>query len=233
MKRHERRQNGTDALYPDIPIYFQAIRDTDAETSGIRTIPFLLSNIFAAIPVGAAVSKIGYYTPFIWVGSAIFPVGAGLLYLLKVNSTTAQWIGYQILAGASSGACIQLPFIAVQCVLNSKDMPVGNAIAVFFNTMGGAIGVSIAENIFSNGLKREISKDAKGVDAEAIIAAGATGFRDLVPAGQLAAVLKAYNTAVTDVFTIAVAAGGLAFLSSFLFEMKSVRGKSLMAGGAA
>ena len=228
-----KRLNRADRNCADLPIWFQAVRGISAEESGIRTIPFLLSNIIAAIPVGAAVSKIGYYTPFIWVGSAIFPVGNGLLYMLKVNSGPGQWIGYQVLSGFAAGACIQLPFIAVQCVLNTKDMPVGNAVAVFFNTMGGAIGVSIAQNVFSNSLKREIPKHTTGVDPAAIIVAGATRFRSLVPASQVAGVLLAYDRAVTNVFAIAIASGCVAFLASFLFEMKSVKGKNLMGGGAA
>ena len=33
-----------------------------------------------------------------WFGSAIFAIGAGMLYTLKVSSPPGQWIGYQILA---------------------------------------------------------------------------------------------------------------------------------------
>ena len=46
---------------------------------------------------------------------------------LKVDSSIGTWIGYQILAGAGAGACVQIPFIAVQVVLEEKDMPIGNA----------------------------------------------------------------------------------------------------------
>lgn len=216
-----------------LPIYFQSVKGVTAEESGIRIIPFLLSNILAAIPIAGLVTVVGYYTPFIWVGAAIFPVGCGLLKLLTVDSTTGQWIGYQILAGAGSGICVQLPFIAVQCVLSQKDMPTGNAIAVFFNTMGGAIGVSIAQNVFSNGLVKQIPRHTTGVNVQTIIAAGATGIRQVSSPDQLRGVLVAYNIAVTDVFYIAVAAGCVGFLSTALFEMKSVKGKKLDAAGAA
>ncbi|KKY28642.1 putative mfs transporter [Phaeomoniella chlamydospora] len=216
-----------------VPIWFQAVRGVSAQESGIRTVPFLLSNILAAIPVGALVSKVGYYTPFIWVGSAIFPVGTGLLYLLKVDSGPGQWIGYQILAGIAAGICVQLPFVAVQCVLSKKDMATGNAVAVFFNSMGGAIGVSIAENIFSNGLIEQIPKHAPGANLAAIVTAGATHFRDVVPKSQLHGVLVGYNVAVVNCFLIGVASASIAFLEGFLFEMKSVKGKALTPGGAA
>lgn len=56
----------------------------------------------------------------------VFTIGAGMLYLLKVDSPSAKWIGYQILSGIGGGAAVQIPFIAVQVVLDQKDMPVGS-----------------------------------------------------------------------------------------------------------
>ena len=216
-----------------LPFYFQAVKGTSAEGSGIRTIPYLVSNTLAAIIVGGLVSTFGYYVPFTWVGSAIFAVGSGLIYTLKVNSSTGTWIGYQILAGAGAGMCVQIPFIAVQVVLNKKDMPTGNATAVFFNTLGGAISVSIAQNIFSNTLIKQIPKNAPGVSPETVVQAGATHLRDVVMAAQLPGVLKAYNVAVTTAYSLSIACAVIAFLSSFLFEWKSVKGRKLdVAAGA-
>ena len=76
-----------------LPFYFQAVKGTSAEGSGIRTIPYLVSNTLASIVVGGSVTVFGYYTPFMWVGSAVFTIGAGLLYSLKVSSYAGAWIG--------------------------------------------------------------------------------------------------------------------------------------------
>ena len=61
-----------------------------------------------------------------WLGAAIFTVGAGMLYTLQVDSGAGMWIGYQILTGIGAGASVQIPFISVQVVLNAKDMPTGS-----------------------------------------------------------------------------------------------------------
>ena len=74
-----------------------------------------------------------------WFGSAVFTIGAGMLYTLKVTSPSGKWIGYQIFAGVGAGASVQIPFIAVQVVTNQKDMPTANACVMFFNSLGGAI----------------------------------------------------------------------------------------------
>jgi hypothetical protein len=53
-----------------IPFYFQGVKGTTAEQSGIRTVPYLISNTLFAIITGGLVTAIGYYTPFIWLGAA-------------------------------------------------------------------------------------------------------------------------------------------------------------------
>lgn len=115
-----------------LPFYFQAVKGVSAEASGIRCIPYLVSITLSSIVVGGLITALGPYNPPMWAGIVVFTVGAGMLHTLKVNSTTGTWIGYQILAGAGAGACVQIPFIAVQVVLPEKDMPVGNAVAIFF-----------------------------------------------------------------------------------------------------
>lgn len=223
------------ALYTHIyylPFYFQAVKGTSAEGSGIRTIPYLVSLTLASVGVGAFVTLVGVYVPFTWVGSAVFCVGSGMLYTLKVSSSTGTWIGYQILGGVGAGMCVQIPFIAVQVVLSKKDMPIGNATAIFFNSLGGAISISIAQNIFSNSLIKQIPKDAPGIDPRIIIAAGATHIRQVVPPDLLPGVLLAYDKALTNAYILAIACSGLAFLSSLMLEWKSVKGQKLEFGAA-
>ncbi|KAF2686572.1 MFS general substrate transporter [Lentithecium fluviatile CBS 122367] len=215
-----------------LPFYFQASKGTTAEESGIRTIAYLVSITIASIIVGGFITVIGYYAPFMWIGSAIFTVGCGMLYTLKVDSSPGKWIGYQILAGLGCGASVQIPFIAVQVVTTTKDMPTANALVFFFNSLGGAISLAIAQNVFINGLAREVPKYAPAVDPRIVIGAGATYVRNVVPAEYLPGVLEAYTAAIVGAFMIAIIVGGLAVVISFGMEWKSVKGKKVgMAGG--
>lgn len=214
-----------------LPFYFQAVKGVDAEQSGIRCVAYLVSNTIAAVINGAGVTVVGYYAPFVWVGTAVFAVGAGLLHMLKVNSPHNIWIGYQIVAGVGSGAAIQLPFIAVQVVLKPKDMPTGNAIAIFFNSLGGAIAISIAENIFTNTLIKKLELYVPSVNPEVVINAGATHLTDVVTPAQLPGTILSYDIAVTTAFILPIATACLAFFSSLLFEWKSVKGANLMGAG--
>jgi hypothetical protein len=120
-----------------------------------------------------------------------------------------------------------MPFIAVQVALNEKDMPTGNALAIFFNSLGGAISISIAQNIFSNGLAKELPKYAPEVSAQVVIDAGATHIRDVVSAADLPGVLTAYMKALDQAYVMPIAVGGIAFIMSCFVEWKSVKGKKL------
>jgi hypothetical protein len=168
-----------------------------------------------------------------WIGIVIFTVGCGMLYTLEVASSAAAWIGYQLLAGIGAGACIQIPFIAVQVVVDEKDMPTGNAIAIFFNTLGGALSVSIAQNIFSNTLVKQLPLLAPDVSIATVIQAGAAHLREVLTEAQLPGVLLAYDKAVTTAFILPIATAGIAGLASLGLEWKSVKGKKLAVGAAA
>ncbi|CAN9152488.1 unnamed protein product [Alternaria alternata] len=224
------------ALYTHIfylPFYFQAIKGTTAEESGIRTIAYLVSITCSSIVIGGLITVVGWYAPFMWFGSAIFAIGAGMLYTLKVSSPPGQWIGYQILAGIGAGAGVQIPFVAVQVVTNEKDMPTANACVMFFNSLGGALSISIAQNIFVNTLGKEVPKYAPGFDARIVANAGATNLRGVVPPEMLPGVLHGYNNAIVTAFILAIATSSIAFFVSLGMEQKSVKGKKIMAGGGA
>ncbi|KAF1841066.1 MFS general substrate transporter [Cucurbitaria berberidis CBS 394.84] len=224
------------ALYTHIfylPFYFQAIKGTTAEESGIRTIAYLVSITCSSIVIGGLITVVGWYAPFMWFGSAVFTIGAGMLYTLKVGSPAGQWIGYQILAGIGAGAGVQIPFVAVQVVTSEKDMPTANACVMFFNSLGGALSISIAQNIFVNTLSKEIPKYVPGFDPKIIAKAGATNIRKVVPPELLPGVLHGYNNAIVTAFILAIATSSIAFFVSLGMERKSVKGKKILQGGGA
>lgn len=216
-----------------LPFFFQAVKGTTAEGSGIRSIPYLLSNILAALVVGAGITILGWYKPFMIAGTIVFTIGAGLIYTFQVDTDTGKWIGYQLIAGLGAGAGIQIPFVAIQVVLNAKDMPTGNSLAIFFNTLGGAVSISIAQNIFQNGLYQNMPKFAPNVSAEAVIKAGATYLRQLIPPADLPGVLQAYMASLDQAFVLSIACGGLAVIFACFVENKSVKGHKLAPGGGA
>ncbi|PVH99797.1 MFS general substrate transporter [Periconia macrospinosa] len=205
-----------------LPFYFQVIKAASPQSSGVRSIPYFAILGIASIGGGAVISFIHSYAEFMWLGSAILTIGSGLIYTLKVDSNASAWIGYQIVAGLGVGMALQTPFIAVQRAISPADMPQGMAVAIFFNSLGGALSISIAQNLFISGLRRRIPRFTQGIDAQKIIDAGGVGIREDVPSDQLDNLLRAYNLSITDAFVLSIAAAGCAFVASLFIKRRKL-----------
>ncbi|KAF2163359.1 hypothetical protein M409DRAFT_68624 [Zasmidium cellare ATCC 36951] len=205
-----------------LPIYFQAIKNTSAVKSGIDTLPLVLALVVGSILSGQLVARIGYYTPFAMLSSVLMPIGAGLITTFNLHTSSAEWIGYQILIGLGIGAGMQQGTLGAQTVLARKDVPAGVAMMFFVQQLGGAIFVSVGQNSFDNHLVKGLRNLVPGFDPTKT---GATALRSQVPAGQLGAVLTVYNSAIRQVFVVAVVMACLSALGSFALEWRTVKGK--------
>ena len=203
-----------------LPIWFQAIKGRSAVLSGVDMIPYLLSAALGSLFAGILVSILGYFTPASILGSAIGLVGSGLLCTLDVGTTPGNWIGYSILAGGGLGLAVQQGFNAVQTVLSLEDIPIGTAGITFFQSMGGAVWVSVGNTLIINDLERA---NLPGIDAGAVVAAGATMFSRVIPHDLLPAFLDVYNSALRRALIAAAVISGCALLVSCGIEWKSVR----------
>ena len=209
-----------------LPIWFQAVKDANAVQSGVDLIAYMVANALFSVFAGILVSKTGYFAPPAIVGAAIGTVGCGLLSTLKVDSSPGIWVGYQVLTSAGLGMAVQQGVIAVQTVLRLDQVPIGIAAIVSMQSLGGAIFVSVGNNILQNRLgAASTANQLPGVDISKVLAAGATQFRSLVPAASLPALLVVYNDAITKVFLAAVPLSGLAFFAALGLEWKSVKTK--------
>ena len=207
-----------------LPIWFQAIKNDTATKSGVSLIAYMICNALFSVIAGIFVSGIGYFAPPAILGAAIGTVGCGLLSTLQVDSGPGEWVGYQVVTSTGLGMAVQQGVIAVQTVLTLEETPIGIAVVISMQSLGGAVFVSVGNNILQNILNQvSTERNLPGVDVKAVIAAGATQFRSLVPAESLPALLVAYNYALQRVFIAAIPLSGLAFVFACGLEWRSVR----------
>lgn len=190
----------------------------------------VLSLVVGAIGAGQIVGRIGYYAPFMIASAAVMPIGAGLITTFKVDTPSPMWIGYQILFGFGLGMGMQQGALAAQTVLEKRDVPIGVALMMFQQMLGGAIFVSVGQNLFDSKLLTEIVKSVPGLDPQDVLNAGATNLKALIPLQYLPAVLVVYNDALRQVFVAAAALSALAVLGAVAVEWRSVKGKQGAAG---
>ncbi|PVI07883.1 MFS general substrate transporter [Periconia macrospinosa] len=211
----------TFAMY--IPLWFQAIRSTSAMQSGIRMIPLVLSVVVGSISSGGLVQRIGYYTPFMIAGSCFMAVGAGLITTWTLDSSSGEWIGYQVLLGFGVGWTMQQPNLAIQVVLPKPDVPTGTALLSLCQTLGGAVFVAVGQNLFidrfSHGLRR-----VPGINPGLVLHSGATNLRTAVPHPRQHEVLLVYNNSLTQgPFFAALIIACLSLPAAIFMEWRSVK----------
>ena len=209
-----------------LPIWFQAIEGVTATESGIRSLPMILSQVLASIVTGVLITKLGYYTPWLYVSTALMAVGSGLLSTMTVSSPIGMWLGYQILFGLGTGAGFQQPLIAAQTVLPLEDIPIGTATVMFIQLLGGALFVSVAQNIFSNALLTDLVAGVPGLNPEIVTSTGATNLVNAVGA-SIDQVLVAYNAAIMKTFQIPIILSCLSIFGAVLMEWRSVKSKKV------
>ncbi|KAJ6519353.1 putative efflux pump antibiotic resistance protein [Mycena sanguinolenta] len=215
-----------------VPIWFQAIKGVSAVKSGIDNLPMLFAVVIAIMGSGGLISAIGYYTPFILLSTVFMSVGGGLLTTFKTNTGHAHWIGYQVIYGLGVGFGMQTPLMGVQTVLDLKDISIGTSINVFFQTIGGAVFVSVAQSVFQNKLVSGLVAHVPGVSPEIIFLAGATNLKNIVDPQYLSAVLEVYNQALVITFRVGLAMACISGIGASVIEWKSVKGKNIEMGVA-
>ncbi|KAJ6561171.1 major facilitator superfamily domain-containing protein [Mycena vulgaris] len=206
-----------------LPIWFQAIDGVSAEKSGINNLPLIISLVLASVLAGAIITKIGYYTPFIILSSILTAVGTGLLCTLRVNSNLTQWFPFEVLCGLGVGFGMQQPMLAAQTVLDLKDVPIGTAIIIFAQTIGSALFISIAQNVFTSKLIAGLLANVPGVSSALVLSTGATSLKGAVAPEFLPSVLFAYNEALVAAFYLAAAMASISLIGGFVIEWGNIK----------
>ncbi|RYP41930.1 hypothetical protein DL767_000667 [Monosporascus sp. MG133] len=203
-----------------LPILFQSAQGVSTTESGLRYIALVGPQIVSLIIVGGIVSKWGYYVPYMIAGGIICSVGAGLLTTVNLSTPTVQWATYLVLTGIGLGMAGQLPYTAVQAVLEyglpsipaqhekrfmadllrPADVATGNAINVFSFRLAGltsrsAVGTAIGQALLIDGLNIAVPRHTDAVTPAEVIRAGATGLHIVATSP---AVLDALRAAYVD-----------------------------------
>lgn len=205
-----------------LAIWFQVAKGLTATHAGINTIPMVIAMVIASVLSAKITQRIGYYIPSIIVCSVLSAVGAGMLSTMNRFSNHSAWIGYQVLFGLGLGCGAQQASLASQRALPKADVPLGLALGFLMQQLGGAVFLSVCQNVFATTLVGRLD-GVDGLDAMQIVDTGATAIRTIVPAKDIDAVLDAYSFGITRCFLIAAALSAATILGVALMEWKSIK----------
>ncbi|KAJ6483557.1 major facilitator superfamily domain-containing protein [Mycena vitilis] len=205
-----------------LPILYQVVRQHSATKSGIDVLPMLVAGIVILIVSGGLVSKFGYYYPFLVAAPFFLGVGSGLLYTTGLTTSAAKLVGFQILVGASTGFGMQNSIVAIQ--VEFKDAPKlfaqAQSVASFGQFLGGMIGLSVAEAVFSSSLTRLLARYAPDAPL-ALVRDSPTAIYTQLPAALIPGVRRAYVESLRIVYVLGVPVAALSLVAALL--VKNIR----------
>ncbi|KAF2267497.1 MFS general substrate transporter [Lojkania enalia] len=207
-----------------LPIFFQSVQGVSATAAGIRMISFVLPSIVAIGATGGAVSRFGFYVPYMVVGIIISSIGSGLLIRLNINTSTVEWAALIVVNRLGIGMAQQLPYTGVQAVLEPKDTATGNAIMVFSWQLGGAIAVSVGQNLLINRLQHTVPSHTSFVSPKQVIDVGAGGLSQFAHnAGVLRKLREAYAEAISPIWKLALVTTCLSILPTVGMQWLNIK----------
>jgi threonine/homoserine/homoserine lactone efflux protein len=71
----------------------------------------------AALPPPSSDITKPLQVPYLIAGVAIASIGSGLLCTISISTSTVQWAGFMVMTGIGIGIAQQLPYTAIQAVL--------------------------------------------------------------------------------------------------------------------
>jgi hypothetical protein len=192
-------------------------------------LPLAVAIAVMALAGGPLTAFIGYYNPTLVFGCLSSAVGAGLLSTLGPHTAAVRWISFQIVYGMGIGLSFQPPYIAVQTILDDSMIPTALVLLSFTQQLGGIVMLSIAQNVFLSRLTQNLTTMVPELDTKAILSQGALGLVAAAPDALRENVMVAYNAALVDVFYISLGLTGVAFISTFGVEWKSIKKSDMKA----
>ncbi|KAI0637536.1 iron permease [Trametes polyzona] len=139
-----------------LPVYFQACLGASPLRSSVQTLPTALVIAPFALLCGLTVKMTNKYRPVNVVGWVISIVGFGLLCLLRADSSTAQWVGFQFLMSVGTGIIYASTIFAILAPLPISRNASALAFYTFCRTFAQTWGITISGTILQNQLNNRL-----------------------------------------------------------------------------
>jgi EmrB/QacA subfamily drug resistance transporter len=209
-----------------LPLYQQTVQHASATGSGLLLIPLMLGSTVTTLVAGQVTTRTGRYKLLPVIGGAVMTAGLVLLSHLGPDTSKLVAGAWFVVLGAGMGFLMQITSLIAQNSVSPRDMGVASSSRMFFQQIGGSIGVSLFGVIFTRRLASTLSALVPGVHL------GAGGgqldpatVNTLSPAVRSAAFIG-ISHAVDSVFVWAAPAAAAVFVMALLIKEVPLRGRS-------
>ncbi|MCJ1333683.1 hypothetical protein MMC10_010383 [Thelotrema lepadinum] len=204
-----------------LPLYFQALKGASPLASGVDTLPFNAFMMPAAVGFGGLMAKTGFCRPIHATAWGSFALAYGLLSTLTADSTTAEWVIYQLFLAIGIGASFVTILPAIQSTFAESDVAVSSGTFSFIRSFGIVWGTTIPTTIFNSQINANIDQVSDPAIRAVLANGGAYEFASVgigtLPPTVRSEVVALYTSAIKPVWQVMLAFALLGFIV-VLFE---------------
>lgn len=192
-------------------------------TSGSLILPATLTGACVGMMTGIIVHQTGQYVKIIYVGVLFLTLGNGLYVNLSPSTSTAQIVGFEIVAAIGAGLLFQPPLIALQAQVNPKNTATATATLGFVRNLATSLAIVIGGVVFQNGMDSKVSilKDS-GLSSNLTslltgpaAASNVMLISSIADSKQQTIVKEAFSDSLNNIWIICTAMAGCAIVASY------------------
>jgi hypothetical protein len=114
--------------------------------------PITTTEAIMGVIVGFIIHRTGRYLELIYAGVILMTIGNGLYTLFSTESSLAEIITFQIVAGLGAGLLFQAPLLALQALLPQDDIAMATSTLSFMRNLATSLSVVIGGVLFQNSM---------------------------------------------------------------------------------
>jgi EmrB/QacA subfamily drug resistance transporter len=209
-----------------LPFYQQTVQGASPTVSGLLLTPLMVGSAITSILAGALTAKTGKYRMFPIIGGLVMAVGMFMLSRIGVN--TSRWqtgIDYVVL-GLGMGFMMQMMSLIAQNSVDLKDMGVASSARMFFQQMGGSLGVAAFGAVFAHKLTESLGSAGSAAGTKFSSASLDPATVTSLPPAVRDVVYNGIAHAVQTVFLGVAPSAVLIFLLALLIKEVPLRGRN-------
>jgi EmrB/QacA subfamily drug resistance transporter len=209
-----------------LPLYQQTVQGASPTISGLLLTPMMVGVMITSLIAGQLTTRTGRYKALPILGAGGMALGMYLLSMLGVNTSRFTSAMYMVVLGLGMGFLMQMTTLLAQNSVQPRDIGVASSSRLFFQQIGGSIGVSAFGAIFARRLLEALASVSPGVH----LSTGGGQFNPATVKGLPATVqhdvFYAITYAIHGVFLWAIPAALLAFVLAWFIKEVPLRGRA-------
>ena len=209
-----------------LPLFQQTVQGESPTVSGLMLTPMMVGVTVTSMLAGQVTTRTGRYKIFPILGGGIMTVAMFLLTGLGTGTSRFTSAIYYVILGLGMGFLMQMVSLIGQNSVEQRDMGVASSARMFFQQIGGSLGVAAFGAIFARQLTSSLASATGGTHISASGGQLDPATVNSLPAPVRHDVFFAIAHAVQHVFVWAAPAGLVIFVLAWFIKEVPLRGRA-------